>query len=437
MIIIGCDFHTRYQQIAQGSTTVSFGYDSANRRTSLTLPNGIVVSYGYDTASELTGLTYTLGSNTLGNLTYSYDLAGRRTSVGGSYGSTNLPNIVSATAYDAANELSQWGTATPSYDANGNMLSDGTNSYVWNARNQLASMDMSGYSFQYDPFGRRVTKTIIGTTTNFLYDGANPVQEQSGGTAIANLLTGGMDEYFQRTDSAGARSFLADALGSTFALTDSTGTVQASYTYDPFGNTTVVGSSSSTYQFTGRENDGTGLYFYRALFYSPTLERFFSEDPIGLDGGTNLYSYTGDSPTNWTDPAGLDVTIKTYPSQWQPWGHIGLGVNSPDTVGFYPTVTTPIAPGMVGRDHEYLPTGCIIIPTTPDQDRKIKRFIPRRKRDPGKYAGVGRNCTHFVQDALHAAGLPNVPDDEKPEALMHDLKQNFHWVSCSNVTPIL
>ena len=296
----------RLMNITQGTSTVQFGYDNANRRTTLTLPNSIVTSYGYDNASELTGLTYTLNSNTLGNLTYGYDLAGRRTRVGGSYAATNLPNAVSTTAYDAANELSQWGTATPTYDANGNMLSDGTNSFVWNARNKLGSMNMSAQSFQYDPFGRRVGKTILTTTTNYLYDGVNPLQELSGTTPTANLITGGVDEYFQRTDSTGAGNFLTDAMGSTIALTSSTGGNVAQYTYEPFGNTSVTGSSASSYQFTGRENDGTGVYFYRNRYYSPTLQRFISEDPIGMNGGdVKFYAYVGNSPTNFRDTRGL------------------------------------------------------------------------------------------------------------------------------------
>ena len=58
-------------------------------------------------------------------------------------------------------------------------------------------------------------------------------------------------------------------------------------------------------QFTGRENDGTGLYYYRARYYSPSLQRFISEDPIGMGGGDlNLYAYVGNSPTNATDPNG-------------------------------------------------------------------------------------------------------------------------------------
>jgi YD repeat-containing protein len=61
---------------------VSFTYDDANRRSTLTYPNGIVATYGYDNASQLTSLSYALGQTTLGDLTYTYDAAGQRTSVG-------------------------------------------------------------------------------------------------------------------------------------------------------------------------------------------------------------------------------------------------------------------------------------------------------------------------------------------------------------------
>jgi RHS repeat-associated protein len=225
--------------------------------------------------------------------------------VGGSYAATGLPNAISTTAYDAANELTQWGTVTPTYDSNGNMVSDGTNSYVWNARNQLVSMNLNGDSFQYDPFGRRVGKTIVASTTNYMYDGANPVQELSGSTVTANLLTGEIDEYFTRTDSSGAANLLTDALGSTLALTNASGSTLASFNYEPFGKTTITGSSASTYQYTGRENDGTGVYYYRARYYSPTLQRFVSEDPLALQASTSLYRYVSNSPVNAKDPRGL------------------------------------------------------------------------------------------------------------------------------------
>ncbi|HEV2387686.1 MAG TPA: RHS repeat domain-containing protein [Candidatus Acidoferrales bacterium] len=74
----------RLTGITQGSAGVSFGYDATGRRTSLTLPDGIVVGYSYDQGSQLTGLTYVLSGNTLGNLGYAYDADGRRTQLGGS-----------------------------------------------------------------------------------------------------------------------------------------------------------------------------------------------------------------------------------------------------------------------------------------------------------------------------------------------------------------
>jgi phospholipase C len=57
-------------------------------------------------------------------------------------------------------------------------------------------MNMAAQSFQYDPLGRRVAKTVLSTTTNYLYDRVNPVQELSGTTPTANLITGGVDESY-------------------------------------------------------------------------------------------------------------------------------------------------------------------------------------------------------------------------------------------------
>ena len=277
------------------------------------------VTYGYDNASQLTGLTYKNGSTTLGNLTYSYDLAGRRINTGGSYARTGTPQAAPSASYNVNNQLTNWKGATLQYDANGNLTSDGTNTYNWNARNQLVTIGGPvPASFQYDPFGRRVSKTI-GGTTQYLYDGANPVQEISGTSASANLLTGGVDEYFQRTDLAGARNFLTDALGSTLALADSTGAVQTQYTFEPFGNTSVTGTATTnSFAYTGRELDTTGLYFLRARYYSPNLGRFISQDPLGFAGsGTNLYAYSADNPVNVIDPFGTENSISHFAeSMW-------------------------------------------------------------------------------------------------------------------------
>jgi RHS repeat-associated protein len=82
--------------------------------------------------------------------------------------------------------------------------------------------------------------------------------------------------------------------------------MQTSYTYDPYGSTSVTGTSNGNeFQYTGREDEGNGLYFYRARYYSPLFGRFIGEDPLGLGGGMNFYSYALGSPTNFTDPRGL------------------------------------------------------------------------------------------------------------------------------------
>ena len=135
-------------------------------------------------------------------------------------------------------------------------------------------------------------------------DGASPAN------VTANLLTGlNIDEYFARADSNGAMNFLTDAMGSTLALADSSGAINTSYTYEPFGNTSVGGSNANPYQFTGRENDGTGLYFYRARYYSPTFQRFISQDPLGLASrALNLYVYASNNPVLLADPLGLTDT---------------------------------------------------------------------------------------------------------------------------------
>ena len=99
---------------------------------------------------------------------------------------------------------------------------------------------------------------------------------------------------------------MTDALGSTVALTDPSGAVKTSYTYEPFGKTTATGETNANpLRYTSREDDGTGLYYYRARYYHPGLQRFISEDPAGFAAGdTNLYTYVGNNPTNLTDPSG-------------------------------------------------------------------------------------------------------------------------------------
>lgn len=120
-----------------------------------------------------------------------------------------------------------------------------------------------------------------------VYDVANPIQELSGTTPTFSYLTSG--------------------LGSTLGLADVSGTVQTGYSYGAFGNPTSTGAANSNaIQYTGRETDGTGLQYIRTHYYSPTLQRFISQDSLCFGGGdSNLYNYIGNDPVNATVATGL------------------------------------------------------------------------------------------------------------------------------------
>ena len=138
---------------------------------------------------------------------------------------------------------------------------------------------------------------VNGIGSGYVYDGMNIVQELAStsvdNSAAANVrasyISGGIDEVFAQQSGANATArmatYLTDALGSVIGLTDAVGTKVIDYTYGPYGETTADATASNPFQYTGRENDGNGLYYYRARYYSPGMGRFVSSDPIGLAGG--------------------------------------------------------------------------------------------------------------------------------------------------------
>jgi RHS repeat-associated protein len=82
--------------------------------------------------------------------------------------------------------------------------------------------------------------------------------------------------------------------------------VTGEYTYQPFGATTLTGTDAANpTRFAGRDDDGSGLYYNRARYYSVGDQRFLSQDPLGYaSGDTDLYAYVTNQPTNLTDPFG-------------------------------------------------------------------------------------------------------------------------------------
>jgi RHS repeat-associated protein len=211
------------------------------------------------------------------------------------------------------------------YDANGNLIQKNENgqtwAYEWNAENQLVRIlldDNEIQRFAYDPLGRRIeiTHSAIGNAlpTGMVYDGQDILRRTSGDTfsgpvPVYFIHGPGIDEPLAEQDQLGTLTFLhADGLGSIVAQSSASGELTSTFRYDAWGN--IEAGAVTTYGFTGREWDGySGLYYYRARYYDPKAGRFISEDPIGLHGGLNLYSYGANSPARFTDPSGLKITM--------------------------------------------------------------------------------------------------------------------------------
>ncbi|GAA2808641.1 hypothetical protein GCM10010505_38540 [Kitasatospora aburaviensis] len=291
-----------------GTEAAAYTRDDAGRVTRSGAPgDGVHQDYTYDAAGQLTEIVYRKGSADLGNLTYTYDAAGLPIRIGGSYARTAVPGTTAASTYDAANQLATVGGKAVGYDADGNLTSDGTTAYTWNARGQLVALNGPGTTaaFAYDAHGRRTSRTVGATTTTYLNDGANPLQEKTG-TTVTTVIDGGTDDLLLRESGGTTTRYLTDALGSTVALADEAGNVNSRYLYDPFGTAKVSGDDNgNARRYTGREDDGTGLHYNRARYYSPALQRFISEDPIGFKGGINLHAYAANRPTSLTDPTGF------------------------------------------------------------------------------------------------------------------------------------
>jgi RHS repeat-associated protein len=186
-----------------------------------------------------------------------------------------------------------------SHDDNANQ----TINAVWDARDRLVSLSGPNFtaSFTYDAMGRRTSKTVNGQTKTYLYDGSDLISE----TGADYTFGPGIDEPLERKTNQN-EYYLSDALGSVIGLTDINGAIKTSYNYSPFGKKQTTGAASGNpFAFTGREDDGTGYYYYRARYYSPDQKRFIAEDPAEFSGGdSNLYSYVGNSPLNAVDPTG-------------------------------------------------------------------------------------------------------------------------------------
>ncbi|MBW0005451.1 MAG: hypothetical protein JO216_18410 [Hyphomicrobiales bacterium] len=335
---------------------IAFAYDTLNRLVTKTAPGEPVVTLAYDLKGQLIGAgdnsaaivspvppasslvvnaTYDALNRPLGfswnpaptpatapaassaSFAFRYSLANQRI---GQTASDNswwaYPAAVPSTVSYTANNLDQYtsvGGVAPTYDANGNLTFDGAFSYGYDAENRLVSASQGGTTigtYAYDAQGNRKSKTAAGATTITLIGTDKRALLDYDGTSGQILRwyafgSGPNDVLNQMNLTANTRqTFIPDIQGSVLASLDSGSGALTKAGFQPFGKSP---STSGTFRYTGARIDAetNGLYGFRARIYSPTLGRFVQPDPIGTQGGVNLYAYVGNDPLNATDPTGL------------------------------------------------------------------------------------------------------------------------------------
>jgi RHS repeat-associated protein len=220
------------------------------------------------------------------------------------------------------------------YDLNGNTSSSGpsgapTSTYGWDAADRLISVTQGANvtTYDYDGLGRRVREWVNGAETRqWIWDGLELCEERNSSNNVTKRFYGQGEQisgvaYYSTRDHLGSVQELLDGTGSLAA-----GGLHARYSYDIYGqrsaNLVTVNPIATDFGFTGHQQfDAIALLGAPFRFYQPAFGRWLSRDPIGEDGGLNLYGYVRNNPANLIDPLGLD---------WASWNSVvppSIGTN--------------------------------------------------------------------------------------------------------------
>ena len=327
------------------SKEVTYTYNADNQMTSVTDWNGHKTTYAYDENGRLSkinrpdGSTETYTYNVIGQLLTAVDKSANGTVINEySYAYDADGNIITENSlnepvasdfgidsaemgYGLANQLNSFNGVPISYDKDGNMLStplsDKWGTLTYDSLNNLTDITTSAgaIAYDYDAEGYRTSKTEYGITTDFV---VNPNAELS---QVLMSTTGGETTYYvyglglvSQENSEGYKLYHYDYRGSTTAITNINGTVTDIIYYDPYGNVVKrSGTNETPFLYVGQygvETDINGLYYMRARYYNPTIQRFINVDPIR--DGYNWYGYVGGNPVLFLDYTGLDLVLENY-----------------------------------------------------------------------------------------------------------------------------
>jgi RHS repeat-associated protein len=343
----GASRPTNVQASAFGLSATTYAYDSRNNLTGANLPGGLAVACSHDAANRRLAWSVSKGGSNLLARACERDSLGFRTNETIAAGLDALAGAATQTrTHDAADQitgLTQSGpdaTRAPSFDAAGNMTQ-----LVASARGQIFT---TRYSYDYLNRLTAVTRlrnapdgsTVTTAVTQLEYDGqglllritengnvrrlvrdrtdslARPLVEMDAMTnAIRQFVWANGKLLAQVAGNGTIRVAHSDELGRILALTDANGVLTDEYAYQPYGRLIAhSGTNDLPFAFMGDYgvwSAGNGLYLTRHRAYDANLMRFLQTDPIGLNGGYNLYAYANGAPSVFIDPLGLESRLNS------------------------------------------------------------------------------------------------------------------------------
>jgi len=328
-----------------GELEESFYYDRCGRviEQSLHKPGHLLFlrGYKYDSAGNL----IELADSKKGTSRFAYDPVKRLREV------TQPERKVERFIYDSTGNLLRRGEkefrygqpdrltstddATLIYDEVGNLIekrrAGSVIRYSYDPDNRLIAVESKvggRVEFAYDAFGRRIAKNAKDGETGFLWDGDVLLMEQRDDKSNEYVFSLDSYEPLCRFDEACFETYHNDHLGTPRELTDEKGQVVWSAIYDVYGSLShlnVLGSENQI-RFQGQYEDReTGLYYSWFRYYDPNSGTFITQDPLGIEGGWNVYGY-GENPINWIDPLGLEADKGPNKNRHDAVGHFGVYV---------------------------------------------------------------------------------------------------------------